>query len=133
MQSKVIVIIDDDSEDQEVFIDAVKEIDDSILCLGFDSGEEAIKIMKAEAIEVPDLIFLDLNMPRFSGKQCLAEIKKLKKLCHTPVIIYSTSSDKKDEEETRKLGASFFLTKPSRFDDLRNSIKQMLSLKWHVS
>lgn len=131
MNSKVVVIIDDDSEDQEVFIDAVKEVDNSVLCLTFSDGEEALKIMKADGLEVPQLIFLDLNMPRFSGKQCLAELKKIKKLNSTPIIIYSTSTDIRDINETIRLGASHFLTKPFKFDDLRKSLSDILAKKWN--
>lgn len=131
MHSKVIVIIDDDSEDQEVFIEAVKEVDNSVLCLAFSDGEEALNIIKADGLEVPQLIFLDLNMPRFSGKQCLVELLKIKKLKSTPIIIYSTSTDVRDKDETIKLGASHFLIKPSKFDELRNSLSGILAKKWN--
>ncbi len=130
MDSKVILIIDDDLEDQEVFIEAVKEIDNAIVCLGFSEGEEALRLLKAEALEVPDLIFLDLNMPRFSGKECLVELKKIEKLQDVPIIIYSTSTDKKDYDDTKQLGASYFLTKPYKFDELRSKLKHIFGHDW---
>jgi DNA-binding response OmpR family regulator len=127
IHSKLILLIDDDTEDQEIFIDALKQIDSSILCLSFTDGEEAIRLLETDIIEVPDLIFLDLNMPKFSGKQCLGQLKNIEKLKHTPVIIYTTSSDKKDKDDTKELGADHFLIKPSRFDDLRNHLLTILS------
>ena len=64
------------------------------------------------------MIFLDLNMPRLNGKQCLAELKREAHLRDIPVIIYSTSSEKRDIEETSRLGAAHFLTKPNKFEEL---------------
>ncbi|WP_462255352.1 response regulator, partial [Ferruginibacter sp.] len=72
----------------------------------------------------------DLNMPRMNGKQCLAEIKKDRTLQNIPVIIYSTSSDKKDIEETMQLGAVFFFQKPSRFDELSQALYQIINRSW---
>jgi CheY-like chemotaxis protein len=128
IHSKMILLIDDDVEDQEIFIDALKHIDTSILCLSFTDGEEAIKLLQTDIIDVPGLIFLDLNMPRFSGKQCLAELKKMEKLQRTPVVIYTTSADKKDREDTMALGANHFLIKPSKFEELQESLVQIFSL-----
>jgi DNA-binding NarL/FixJ family response regulator len=57
-------------------------------------------------------------MPRIGGKQCLVEIKTIKKLQNTPVIIYSTSQIEEEIKETQRLGAAYFLTKPAHFKDL---------------
>jgi CheY-like chemotaxis protein len=128
--TKTCFLVDDDIDDQEIFMAAVSEIDDSINCVSVDNCEEAIEQLKKSNINTPDFIFLDLNMPRLNGRQCLAELKKIAHLKHVPVIIYSTSSLKKDIEETAKLGADMFLTKPSRFDDLCNALHQVLSKDW---
>jgi CheY-like chemotaxis protein len=77
IHSKMILLIDDDIEDQEIFMGALKQIDQTILCLSFSDGEEALKLLQADIIAVPDLVFLDLNMPKFSGKQCLSELYKI--------------------------------------------------------
>lgn len=128
IHSKMILLIDDDVEDQEIFIDALKQIDQTILCLSFSDGEEALRLLQTDIIAVPDFIFLDLNMPRFSGKQCLSELKKIDKLIETPVVIYTTSADKKDKDDSMHLGADHFLIKPSRFDELRDHLKHILAL-----
>jgi CheY-like chemotaxis protein len=78
----------------------------------------------------PDFIFLDLNMPRMNGKQFLAEVKKIKTLQDIPVIIYSTSTDKKDILDTIELGAVYFLEKPNRFNDLTNALSNIITRKW---
>jgi CheY-like chemotaxis protein len=103
-------IVDDDTDDQDLFIEAVNEVDGSIQCLSASDCEEALDLLKNRKIGLPDMIFLDLNMPRLNGKQCLAELKKQAHLKHIPVIIYSTSSERRDIEETSRLGAAHFLT-----------------------
>ena len=127
---KTFFIADDDPDDVDFFIEAVNEVDQSIQCYSASDGEEALQKLKKTLEILPDLIFLDLNMPRINGKQCLIEIKKTKKLSHIPVIIYTTSSLPKDLEETRKLGASHFLTKPSDFKHLCKELDSILSGKW---
>src|SRR5438067_10174563 len=123
-------LADDDTDDQQLFKEALNEIDKSIRCLTASNGEEALNKLKTDLTQLPDYIFLDLNMPRMNGLQCLAEIKKLNVLNHIPVVIYTTSSAKRDVEETRKLGADYFITKPPNFKELCEKIKYMLSGKW---
>jgi CheY-like chemotaxis protein len=125
--NKKFLLIDDDPDDQEFFLEATKEVDDSIECSFASSCEEALETLKSNAY-IPDYIFLDLNMPKVDGKKCLAEIKKIFHVQHIPVIIYSTSSLKKDIEETASLGAVYFLTKPSAFRELCSAIEKVLSL-----
>jgi CheY-like chemotaxis protein len=123
-------IVDDDIDDQDLFIEAVSEVDKSIECLSASDCEEALDLLKSRKIGKPDMIFLDLNMPRLNGKQCLAELKKEAHLADIPVIIYSTSAEKRDIEETSKLGAAHFLTKPNKFDELCKAISFVASKDW---
>ena len=131
-QNRTFFIVDDDVDDQELFIEAVNEVDKSIRCFSATSCEEALDALIHMKIPLPDLIFLDLNMPRLNGKQCLIELKKEATLKDIPVIIYSTSSEKKDIEETSSLGAAHFLTKPNKFDELCRSLTFVISQDWAV-
>lgn len=124
---KTFLIIDDDDDDRELFQLALKDADDKTICIGVNSGIEAIRKLCNQEIN-PNYIFLDLNMPQMSGKECLIELKKLKSIAHIPVIIFSTSSDPKDIEETRKLGSLDFITKPSKISELTTILKQYISL-----
>jgi CheY-like chemotaxis protein len=130
IQKKTFFIVDDDTDDKELFIEAVNEIDDSIECISASNCEEALQILKSGDIALPDVIFLDLNMPRLNGKQCLIELKKTAHLSNIPVIIYSTSSEKKDIDETTRLGAAHFLTKPNKFDELCKALSFVVSKDW---
>lgn len=129
---KTFFIVDDDADDQELFIEAVHEVDRSIQCLAASDCEEAIDMLKTRKIPLPDIIFLDLNLPRLNGKQCLEAIKKEDDLKHIPIIIYSTSCEKRDLEETRRLGASYFLVKPNKFAELCKSIEYVLETDWRL-
>src|SRR5687768_10254806 len=93
---KRLFIIDDDIEDQEIFMEALKEIDSSIQCFCATNGEEALNQLEREVIILPDLIFLDMNMPKLNGKQVLRELKNTRTLKSIPVIMYSTSFAPRD-------------------------------------
>jgi CheY-like chemotaxis protein len=131
-KNKTILIIDDDDDDddRELFSDAINEVDSAIQYVAVKNGEEALTLLKDKNTALPDYIFLDLNMPRMNGKQCLAEIKKDERLRFIPVIIYSTTRRPKDEEEMKQLGAAYFLTKPALFNDICKAIVFVLGQKW---
>lgn len=130
--SKVFFIADDDLDDQELFIAALKGIDSLCKCITATNGHEALQQLQEMETSFPDFIFLDLNMPRLDGRQLLAAIRNMKELQHIPVIIYSTSAEQRDIEETMQLGATHFLQKPNRFEDLRNALQDILSRNWEI-
>ena len=128
--NRIVLIIDDDDDDRSLFSDALEEVNNTVMCVSVADGQEGLEILRDARLELPDLIFLDLNMPRLNGKQCLEEIKKIPGLAHIPVIMYSTTKRIEDVEETRKLGAAYFLTKPALFNDICQAIKMLLDIKW---
>ncbi len=108
---KILMIVDDDADDRLYFSNAVKEIDASYECIKAWGGDQALKLLhKAE--QLPDFIFIDINMPLMNGLDCLEKLKEDEKLKSIPVIIYSTSQYQKNSDYTRELGASYFITKP---------------------
>ncbi|MGV3560218.1 response regulator [Larkinella arboricola] len=119
-------LIDDDEDDQELFTLALKKVDPSLTCVVADDCGEALKKLRQEENFWPQYIFLDLNMPRMHGKQCLIELKKIARIKHIPIIIYSTSSEPKDIQETKALGAADFLTKPPLISTLTARLANLL-------
>ncbi|NLR82645.1 response regulator [Chitinophaga eiseniae] len=119
-----VLLIDDDIDDRMIFGEVLKELAPDINYHEAINGEDAL--MKLSRDFTPDLIFLDLNMPRINGKQFLAEIRQLDHLKHIPVIIYTTSSHDSDKKETRQLGASYFLTKPNSLHELTHTLSRIL-------
>ena len=120
-------LVDDDTDDILLFKDVLKEVNPSIIFNSAEDGQQAIQFLKTNNSHLPDVIFLDLNMPRMDGKQCLAEIKRDERLHKIPVIIYTTSSQSKDIEESIQKGALCFITKPSNIKELRNIISSIAS------
>ena len=78
-------------------------------------------------VVLPDYIFLDLNMALMDGKECLKKIREQNHLKSIPVIIFSTSSSQKDKEETQKLGANAFITKPPLVSTLAEKLSDVFS------
>src|SRR5688572_10248739 len=123
---RTVLIVDDDVDDRDFFCEALYEIDGSIQCICATNGYEALNILNQPDV-TPDYIFLDLNMPRLGGIQCLTSIKKIKRLSQIPVIIFSTTRQNEEAEETKQLGAVMFLTKPSRYTELINMLSSILT------
>lgn len=126
---KTCLLIEDDEDDQEIFSLALKTVDNSIRIIAAYDGPEAMKRLRSSETESVDFIFLDLNMPRMSGKQVLAELKKDIALKNIPVVIYTTSSDASDKEETKQLGAEAFITKPPYMKDLTDILRNFFSAR----
>ncbi|MBS0028771.1 response regulator [Chitinophaga sp. 22321] len=122
-----VLLIDDDIDDRMIFGEVLKELAPDIIYHEAINGEDAL--IKLDNDLIPDLIFLDLNMPRVDGKQFLAEIQRISHLKHIPVIIYSTSSHESDKKETRELGAVYFLTKPNSLHELTHILTDILQQK----
>jgi len=126
--TKICFMVDDDIDDQEIFLIALDEIEENVKCVFANDGFEALQKLHGDPFFEPDYIFLDLNMPRMNGKQCLAELKKINRLSSIPIIIYSTSSDRKFINETNQLGATAYFTKPSSITELAKKLAEFLKL-----
>jgi DNA-binding NtrC family response regulator len=113
-----ILIVDDDADDRTLFIDAIKEVDAGITCTTANDGKQALDNLKGNYNSLPDFVFLDLRMPRFSGKKCLLEMKADEKLKSIPVVIYTTSNDVEEAKELQDLGAVHFISKPGDPDEI---------------
>lgn len=129
-QGLTCLLIDDDSDDREIFAIALEDTDKIHKCIAAINGKDALEKLNDDETFIPDFIFLDLNMPLMSGKQFLQKIKKIPRLNHIPVVIYTTSSREKDIEETKQLGATHYLTKPSRIDTLTKILSALFQKQY---
>ena len=125
---KTCFLIDDDEDDREIFQLALAQIGETFNCITSDNCPEALENLRNGSLS-PDYIFLDLNMPVVSGRDCLIEIRKISRFNDTPVLIFTTSSIVKDKEDTMSLGATAFITKPSKISTLSILLKEILSVK----
>jgi CheY-like chemotaxis protein len=126
MKPYKILLVDDDADDQLLFLDAIHAIDQSLECDVANNGLEAISQL-SEMPSSPGVIFLDLNMPKMNGYECLEKIKSSTTFSQIPVIIFTTTTNPKEAERTRNMGASRFLTKTSDFKKLKSQLNEILA------
>lgn len=110
---KKCLLIDDDPDDHELFAIALEAIDRSVHCSFAKDGLYGLELLEESGTELPDVIFLDLNMPRMGGKECLHTIRSVREYDHIPVVILTTSVNRFDQVDTLAGGAVDFITKPS--------------------
>lgn len=127
---KRLFLADDDADDRNLFSDTLMRIDSSINCLQANDGEAALQLLTNDIFEKPELIFLDINMPRMNGKQLLSQLKKNSELSGIPVIMYSTFFNEADIAEITRLGAVHHLTKHTSWQNFYNDLKAILNQKW---
>jgi CheY-like chemotaxis protein len=117
-----ILLADDDEADRLLFTDAFSELKIETVVQTVNNGVQLMEYLQKKEKPLPQLLFLDLNMPRKNGLQCLMEIRSNEKLKDISVAIYSTSNSEKDIEETFLHGANIYIHKPADF----NILKQVL-------
>ena len=122
-----ILLADDDKDDRFFFEKALKEIPIATKLITVEDGEKLMNYLTENLEDLPDVLFLDLNMPRKKGSECLSEMKQNPKLKEIPVIIYSTSLHEEIATELYQNGAHYYLQKCD-FTELPKIIEQVLSL-----
>lgn len=124
---KNIIFIDDDEEDRMIFKDTLHRMHPQIIYNDFPGAEDALAFLQYDHIILPDLIFLDINMPGKDGFHVLKTIRKSERLKDIPIIMLSTSSEKNDMQKATKLGALGYAVKPSKLADLRKIMEVALT------
>ena len=120
------LLVDDDLDDQEVFLMTLEKINKNIKCLTANNGAEALSLLTTQTSFVPDYIFLDVNMPKMNGIECLKNIKDLSHLSDCKVFMYSTTSETSVLEKSKKLGATDFIVKPPSVATLKQTLSKIL-------
>ncbi|MFN0036334.1 MAG: response regulator [Saprospiraceae bacterium] len=116
------LLIDDDTEDHEIFRIALEDVDAAVSLVTATRGAEALDMLTDNTRFIPDFIFIDLNMPLMDGKECLTHLRKMPHLQTVPIIVYSTSKAEYHREEYLRLGATHFYTKPTYISDLSKAL-----------
>ena len=125
-----IILADDDEDDRLFFTDAFGELGMNTKVNTFNDGVELMDYLNSEEAILPNVLFLDLNMPKKSGIECLNEIKANSKMSEIAIAIYSTSASEEDIEETFVLGANIYIKKPSDFKALKKVLSEVVSINW---
>lgn len=122
-----ILLADDDMDDCLFFKDAVNELKLAVQLSTAHDGEQLMLQLQATEV-LPDAIFLDLNLPRKSGSECLTEIKNTPALKQIPVVIFSTSYDPEKANLLYDTGAHYYICKPSDFEELKVVVNRAITL-----
>jgi CheY-like chemotaxis protein len=130
---RMIYMADDDEDDRMLFLDAVMELKIPASVTTADDGMELLDKLSQAVKHLPEMIFLDINMPRKNGFDCLEEIRSAKRdLKKVKIIMLSTSSNPENIEQSYALGADFYAVKPSTFEGLKNLLQKIFEMDWKL-
>ena len=130
-QIKHVILVDDDEDDRELFSAAIAQIAPHIHVDTFVNGRELIDFAKTNLSDIPDLIFLDVNMPLMDGIESLAALRELARFKTVPVIIYSTSDKEAYVKQAYGLGANLYIKKPDSFQETKKVLVRALDSLMH--
>ena len=123
-----VLLADDDADDRMFFEDAVNELGLKVDFRTVKDGAELMNYLMGSGIILPQILFLDLNMPFKNGFQCLEEIRSMKAFENMCIIIYSTTARPADIEAGYKKGANLFIQKPNSFSDLKDMLLKVFTM-----
>lgn len=122
-----IILAEDDEDDKYIFADALKEID---VRIKVEYVTDGTKLMNLLQHFLPDILFLDLDMPHKNGLECLVEIRNNQKLKDLPVVVFSSTTRPANIQTAYEMGAHLFLIKSSNFKDYKEALKTIMRLGW---
>ena len=125
-----IILADDDEDDRLLFTDAFEELRINTKVNTFNDGVELMEYLNTPNAVLPNVLFLDLNMPKKNGIECLYEIKKDDRFSEIAIAIFSTSSSEEHIEETFVQGANIYIKKPSDFATLKKVLSDVVTINW---
>lgn len=123
-----VLLADDDDDDRLLFLDVLRELPSPVSLEVASNGEVLMDLLARSPL--PDVVFLDLNMPLKNGFECLDEIRSDPAMASLPVIIFSTSSQPSAIDQVYRSGAQLYIRKPNDFTQLRKVINHVLTMDW---
>jgi two-component system, chemotaxis family, response regulator Rcp1 len=135
-QRMQVLLAEDSADDVSLFARALKRAEIAVDMDVVNDGNEALQYLRRAShyagAPTPDLMFLDLNMPKKGGHEVLAELKSDKYLRTLPVVVLSTSNAPTDVMHAYAMGATCFITKPENFDELKNFVRKLYEF-WRLA
>lgn len=127
MYIQSIIVADDDSDDRLFLEDVLREVAPSKTVTSVKDGQELLSLFTHF---VPDFLFLDLEMPRKNGLECLKEIRNNPATKDLPIVVFSSTNREYNIDVAYEMGAHLFLSKPNSYDDLKLAMQTILSFDW---
>lgn len=125
--------MDDDPDEYLLFEDALRELPQSPGLQYARDGQHLMQLLADDRTPLPAIIFLDLNMPRMNGFECLQLIRKSARFMNLPVVIFSTSSQTQAIDTVYEQGANYYVRKPNTFSLLKEVIARVLEIDWNTT
>ncbi|WP_417370436.1 response regulator [Gelidibacter japonicus] len=125
-----VVLADDDEDDRLLFTEAFEELKMQTKVDLYKDGVDLMNALNQSDSKLPNILFLDLNMPMKSGIECLKEIKSNPRFKDIAIAIYSTSASEEDIEDTFVSGANVYIKKPNDFNILKKILSDVVTMNW---
>ena len=129
--TRTIYLVDDDQEDRELFSEALSQVDKAVQLTEFHNCYKLLEALENLATAKPDIILLDMDLPKLGGLECLKKIKTSNTLKDLKVLMLSTFSHPQYIDEAYTSGASFYYVKPTKFPKLKEVIFHALNENWN--
>jgi len=123
-----VLFVDDDSDESYLFNEALEQSGLTIKLSRAKDGNDLLNFLQTQPL--PDIVFIDLNMPYKDGLEALIEIRKDSKFEKLPLVIYSTTKNSNHIDATYKHGASLFVVKPNTFDGMVEVVRKVCTIDW---
>jgi len=124
-----ILLVDDDLDEYDLFTIALKQIANDYRLIYIPACEDLLATIKENK---PDLVFLDINMPAINGIECLKTIRAEKKYESLPIIMYSTSSNRKNIQQAYENKASCYVVKPYSVQGITKALEKIFTIDWQL-
>ncbi len=128
-EPKTILLVEDNADDEQLTLRAMRQSEVPNMIRVARDGAEALEHLFAPNAKLPDLILLDLKLPKVSGLEVLQKIRGESATRGLPVVVLTSSDEEKDIVESYNLGANSFIRKPVDFDEFIDAVRQ-LGLYW---
>jgi DNA-binding NarL/FixJ family response regulator len=125
-----VIIADDDNDCVDILSEAILDVSSDSMITVASNGEKLMHLLNQRSESSLDVIFLDLDMPRKNGLECLEEIRRGKRWLNVPVVIHSTTANGSEIEEALRNGADLYLPKTGSFAELKELLKQGFQRAW---
>jgi len=119
---QLLVMIDDDSDDHEIFDIALEEIDGTFEILHYNDCEQALEHFKTPGVDQPGFVFVDINLPRIGGPACIVKLQELRRFDNPKIIIYSSSIPEEWKDKLGQGGVDEFLEKTGSLSALKEKL-----------
>ena len=126
-----ILLADDDADDRLFFKEAMEELNVEAMVSFVNDGSQLMYFLNQPGVNLPNIIFLDINMPVKNGMDCLKEIRNNPRFKDLMIVIYSTSGSDNDVRDAFMNGADAYLKKPNNFTELKSNLAKVLNSSIH--